>query len=108
MTKSSLAPGQRELVEVIEALDFGVIEQLLFRGGLPCIEPKPRIVQTIKLDARQEGNSHHSSADLTLKRAFDNLFETLAQLQDGVVDIEVRHGAPFGLVLARSFEGLLA
>ena len=37
MTKSSLNPGQRRTVEIIEALGFGVIERLSIRGGLPCL-----------------------------------------------------------------------
>ena len=36
MTKFSLAPGQRVVVEIIEGLGFGVIERLIIRGGLPC------------------------------------------------------------------------
>ena len=49
MTKSSLNPDQRRTVEIIEALGFGVIERLLIRGGLPCYEEEPRVVQAIKL-----------------------------------------------------------
>lgn len=107
MTRSSLDPGQRLTVEIIEALGFGVIERLLVRDGLPCYESEPRIVQTIKLASEPERQPDRSSAVLTLKKEFQSLFQQLTQLQDGMVDIEVRHSAPFRLVVERRYTGLL-
>jgi hypothetical protein len=94
-------------VEIIGALGFGVIERLCIRGGLPCFEPEPRIVQTIKLDSASERQPDGAPTDLTLKKEFDTLFDQLSRLQDGVVDIEVRHSLPFRLVLERPLEALL-
>ena len=107
MTKSSLNPGQRQTVEIIEALGFGVIEHLLIRGGSPCYQPEPRIVQAIKLDSGPQEQPDHSDADLTLKKEFESLFDQLSRLGDATVDIEVRHSAPFKLVLERRCKALL-
>jgi hypothetical protein len=107
MTKSSLNPSQRQTVEIIEALGFGVIEHLAIRCGLPHFEPKPRIVQAIKLDFGPEPKPDSGQADVTLKKEFEVLFDQLNQLGEGVVDIEVRHSAPFRLILERRYEGLL-
>jgi len=101
MTRSSLNPGQRRIVEIVEALGFGVIEQLSVRGGLPCHDPEPRIVQAIKLDSEPERQPDRSDADLTLKKEFESLFDQLSRLGDGVVGIEVRHSLPCRLVLER-------
>jgi hypothetical protein len=94
-------------VEIIEALGFGAIEQLLIRGGLPCYEPEPRIVQAIKLDSAPERQPDRSNANLTLKIEFERLFEQLNQLHEGVVDVEIRHGAPSRLIFKRSCGELL-
>jgi len=67
MTKSSLSSVQRQTVEIIEALGFGVIERLGIREGLPCFEPEPRIVQAVKLDGEAE-RKPDDDADLTLKK----------------------------------------
>lgn len=107
MTKSSLNPGQRRTVEIIEALSFGVIERLLIRGGLPCYEPEPRIVQAIKLNSEPERQPNRGCADLMLKREFETLFDQLSRLRDGIVDIEVRHSLPSRLVLERRYKELL-
>ena len=107
MTKASLNPDQRRTVEIIEALDFGVIERLLIHGGVPCYEPEPRIVQAIKLASEPQRQPGHRNADLSLSKAFENLFEQLGRLRDGFVDVEVQHSLPFRLVLERRYEELV-
>jgi hypothetical protein len=107
MTKNSLEPNQRRIVEIIEALGFGVIEHLSIRDGLPCYDPEPRIVQTVKLATGPGRQPDRSCADLTLKNEFESLFDQLARLRDGAVDIEVRHSVPVRLVLERRCKELL-
>jgi hypothetical protein len=107
MTKSSLSPGQRQTVEIIEALGFGVIERLSIRDGLPCYEPEPRIVQAIKLDSVPHAQVDHAEAGLSLKKEFESLFDELSRLCDAVVDVEVRHSLPFRLVMERRSKGWL-
>jgi len=107
MTKSCLNPSQRRIVEIIESLGFGVIERLSIRAGLPCYEPEPRIVQTIKLDSKHECQNDRCYADLTLKNEFESLFDQLSRLGDATVDIEIRHNLPFRLVVERRYKELL-
>jgi len=101
MTKSDLNSDQRQTVEIIEALGFGVVEGLVIRGGTPCYGREPRLVQTIKLDLEPDRRTERGCADLTLKREFVSLFRRLRDLGDAVVDIEIRHGMPFKLVVER-------
>jgi hypothetical protein len=107
MTGRSLNANRRRLVDVIEHLGFGCIKRLSIRDGETCDEPALRIVQEIKLDSERSErdlwpDSHNS--DLTLKKSFAVLFSQLLKLEDGVVDIEVRHSAPLRLVIERSYE----
>ena len=107
MTKSSLHPAQKRTLEIIEKLVFGRIEGLSVRDGQPCYDPAPRIVQEIKLGSEPECRPDRSNVDLTLKKEFESLFDQLSRLREGVVDIEVRHSAPFRLVLERRYKELL-
>lgn len=107
MTKASLNSDQRRIVEIVEALGFGVIERLVIRGGIPCYEREPRLLQTIKLDSEPRGQLECNDADLTLKHEFESLFDQLILLGDATVDIEIRHGLPFKLVLERRYTELL-
>jgi hypothetical protein len=107
MTKSSLEPNQRRIVVIIEALGFGTIAGLSIRGGLPCFEPQPRIVQAIKLASGPGRQPDRSRSDLTLQEEFENLFDRLAGLKDCVVDIEVQHSLPFRIVWERRCQEFL-
>ena len=102
MTKRSLTPGQRQTLEIIEEVGFGLIEGLSIRNGQPCYDHPPRIIQAIKLATRPERRPDCHDVDLTIKKEFQNLFIQLGRLDNGVVDIEVNHSAPFRLVLERS------
>jgi len=101
VTKSSLNADQCRTVEIIEALGFGVIEGLVIRGGFPCYEREPRLLQTIKLDLDPHRQLDRSCVDFTLKQEFESLFDQLRRLGDAIVDIEIRHSLPFKLVLER-------
>jgi hypothetical protein len=107
MTRSALDPDQRKLVALVEGLRFGVVERLSIRGGSPCYEPAPRVIQTVKLDSVTEPQPD-LGAELTLKKEFENLFDYLSRLGDATVDIEIRHSAPFRLVLEHRCEALLS
>ena len=100
MPKPALVPSQAWIVETCGALGFGVIERLAIRGGLPCFEPEPRIIQTVKLDSDSEHQTH--PAEGTPKKQFSRLFEELSRLDDATVDVEFRHGVPFRLVIERT------
>jgi hypothetical protein len=102
MTKKSLTPGQRQTLEIIEELGFGLIEGLSIFNGQPCYDHPPRIIQELKLASGPEWRPDCHDVDLTLKKEFENLFIQLGRLGNGVVDIEVHHCAPFRLVLERS------
>ena len=106
MTRSTLNPDLRRTVEIIEALRFGVIERLSIRGGVPCDEPEPRVLESIKLDSETPGPSSSDDADLTLKKEFVSLFDRLSRLSDVIFNIEVRHGAPFKLEIVRRYTEL--
>ena len=107
MIKSSLSPIQRRTMDIIEGLGFGRIEQLSIRDGAPFYEPAPWIVQEIHLRSDHDRTADRSGTDHTIKKEFQSLFEQLSRLGDGIVDIDVRHGAPFRLVLVRHHEDLL-
>jgi hypothetical protein len=107
MKTVSLTPAQRRTQKVIEALGFGVIQRLVISEGQPCYDPTPHIVQSIKLGSRSEP-ARQPGDDGLLKNAFADLFERLATLCDCAVDIEVRHGLPFRLIVERDCTELLS
>lgn len=91
--------NQRYLLRIISELNFGVVEELLIREGAPRFDSAPRITQTIKLDSDLNRPPDSFSPSGPLKKEFENLFVQLSQLPDCFVDIEVRHGLPFRLIV---------
>lgn len=108
MIKRSLDISHLRLLEIIDELGFGRIEQLSIHNGQPCYERTLRIVEEIKLGSERERRPDHCNADLTMKKEFEDLFNRLSQLRNGIVDIEVRHSIPFRLVLERPYREFAA
>jgi hypothetical protein len=100
MTKASLKPDQRKIVDIIEASGFGVIGRLSIRNGLPSFQPAPHITQEVRLGRDPDRVINRSAGD-TLEKEFVDLFIQMDKLREGLVDIEVRHSLPFRLVLER-------
>ena len=96
LRKRTLLPAQVEFVELMQHLDFGIVEGLVIRDGLPVLKPRPRIVRDVKFGA---GNGHRSEAGLTdfaLKSNVQELMDTFAALGNGTVRrLEIKHGLPF-------------
>jgi hypothetical protein len=107
MTRGALTPGRRRSLEIIEELRFGRIERLSIRSGEPCFEGDTRIVEEVKMDSAHEPQPDHTDADLTLKAEFENFFNRLSRLSDGVVDVEIRHSLPFRLAIHRDHRRLI-
>lgn len=99
-------PSPTKLVEAIEDLGWGRIEQIPICDGSPCLEAAAQTVREIKLGSETEP-FERSNADLTLKAEFERLLNQLHQLGDGLVDIEIRHGIPFKLLVRRRGKELL-
>jgi hypothetical protein len=94
--KSTLLPAQVDLVDLMQKLDFGIIEGLVIRDGLPVLKPRPRVVRDVKFGA---GNGRRSEAGLTdfaLKSSVQELLDTFASLGNATVRrLEIKQGLPF-------------
>jgi hypothetical protein len=94
-SKSSLTPDQARLVELMQALNFGRIEELQVRGGQPVLDPQPRVIQKVKIGADNAARPEFLSVDFRLKNGIVELLEMILRLRDGEVrSIEVRCGLP--------------
>ena len=101
LTKSSLSTPQKRLLEILQKVNYGRVEDLSIRGGEPMFSPPPRIVRDVKLGAADNGaRPELESTDFALKREHVELFESLGRLADGTIEcIEVKAGLPFRLIV---------
>lgn len=95
-TKASLSPLQRRLVEVMQGVNFGRIENLVVEGGEPVLDPPPRVVREVKFGGENGPRPELHARDFALKAQVVQLFEELERMGDGVVEsVEIQNGLPF-------------
>jgi hypothetical protein len=103
LTKSSLTPARRRLVERLQQLNFGRVEGLLVRGGEPVFGPATRVVREIKFGGENAPRPERGLGDFLVKAQVAELLRCLSEIGDGVIDVlEVKHGLPFRLILAEA------
>ena len=101
--KSTLSAPRQKLLQAMQQLYFGKIENLVITGSEPLFSPAPRITQEIKLGVAEPERPGRQHDDFALKRHLIELFDHFDRLPDGtVVTIDVRHGLPARLIVARA------
>lgn len=99
--KQSLSPGRRRLLELMQRLLFGRVENLLVRSGQPVFDPPPATVREHKFGGENGPHPKLGADDFLLKEQVLDLFHQLDALGDGVIAVlEVKHGLPFRMLVA--------
>jgi hypothetical protein len=93
--KSHLTHRQRQLVELMQKLNFGSIEGLHVHDGEPVFTPPPRRVRVFKLKGENGPRREATKSDFVLKSNVDELFDLLKAMGCGIIlSIKVEHGIP--------------
>ena len=91
-----LSPVRRKLVEMMQLINFGRLEDLKVRDGEPVLEPGPRLVREVKFAAESGPRSETNLPDFILKEQHRDLFRVLDQLGTGTIAVlSIKHGLPF-------------
>lgn len=99
-TKGALSPARQRLLQTMQELNFGRIENLRVHAGEPLFIPAPRIIRDIKIGGENGPRPQAYHNDFALKAQFAEFFDHLSRLGHGsVTAIEVKHGLPFRLVI---------
>ena len=100
MKKSELSGSARELVELMQKINFGRIEALVVGGGKPVFTPLPRIVREVKFGSENGPRPESTKSDFALKDQVRDLLAQLEALGDGkICCLEVKHGLPFRMTM---------
>lgn len=98
--KASLSPARRQLLELLQQINFGRLESLEVRDGQPVLSPRPLVVREHKFGGENGPRPELTSPDFALKQQVVELFEFFDEMQDGVIDVlEIKHGLPFRMVV---------
>ena len=99
-TKASLSPARERLVEVMQGLNFGIIERLLVRDGEPVFDPAPRMIRAVKFGGENGPRPEVGKEDFALKAQVRDLLAQMEAMGSGSIRcLEVKHGLPFKMTI---------
>jgi hypothetical protein len=94
--KASLSPTRHRLLELLQWINFGSIENLVIRDGEPVLDPPPSIHRDIKFGGENGPRPELGMVDGYLKKEHIQLFALFNQLRNGTIEqLDVQHGLPF-------------
>ena len=100
MKKKELSDKKRQLLKLMQTINFGRIEGLTIRGGAPLLTPPPRVVREFKFGGENGQRPEATKHDFTLKMEVCELFAQLVAMGDGlVISLEIKHGLPFRMTI---------
>jgi len=95
-----LSSAWRQLIELIQRINFGRVENLIVRGGEPIFDPPPRVVREVRFPGDNTPRAEMGLSDFVLKQQHLEFIELLADLRDGVITVlTVKNGLPFHAAL---------
>ena len=100
-TKSALSPARRRLVELMQLVNFGRIEDLVVEEGEPLLDPLPRVRRTIVLGKDAGANAARERADFALKDKVIELFAVFDRERSiTVLELVIDSGLPVRMTVA--------
>lgn len=100
LSKASLPPARRHLLELFQQINFGRLESLSVRSADPVFDPHPVIIREHKFGGENGPRPELDVSDFVLKQQVVELFAFFDKLQNGVIDVlEVKHGLPFRIIV---------
>ena len=93
--KSDLSPPRKRLVERMQGVGHGRIENLVMRGREPQWSPPPDVFRDVIIGKRPGPHPRRQQADFGLKNHLAELFEDFDRSQDGArYSIAIEDGLP--------------
>lgn len=95
VTKRSLSPNERRLLERMQRLGFGTISGLHVRAGEPQFDPPFKVSRTWLARGRNAPRLESDLADFILKEEQASFFRELRAMGGGVIDaLKIQAGLP--------------
>ena len=98
--KSTLTVSRSHLVELMQDINFGRIENLRVRGGQPAFDGMVRVVREVKFGGENGPRPESQCSDFTLKGPVVEMLQYFDRLGNCHIDVlEIKHGLPFRMLV---------
>ena len=95
MQKYELTQQRQKLLNIMQEINFGGIEQLEIRNGQPVMERYHRIIKDIKFGGDNGMRVERSMGEYALKKQHHDLFDQLDCLRNAVIcQLVIQNGLP--------------
>ncbi|HRT22106.1 MAG TPA: hypothetical protein P5318_18510 [Candidatus Hydrogenedentes bacterium] len=99
-TKRELTRARRNLLEQMQALNFGRIRNIQVIGGEPRFTPMTKIERQIRFGGDNQPRPEAALEDFALKDKVVELFDAIERLGDGLIlKLEIKGGLPFDMTV---------
>ena len=101
VTKAALTPARRRLVELMQEVNYGRIEQLEVREREPVFKPPPGVVRHIVFGKDNRPNARHATDGFALKKKVVELFEVFDRERSFLIlELVIDNGLPVRMAVA--------
>jgi hypothetical protein len=96
VTVRSISPARRQLLEILQTLNFGRIERLEVRSCEPVLDPRPYRIREYKFAGENGPRPEATLQDFVLKEQHLDLLRLLDDIRNGtILVLTCKHGLPF-------------
>lgn len=94
-TKQVLALEEQRLLETMQAVNFGRIDDIEIKGGRPVVDTNWKTTRTIRVGKETGPRPELEKQDFVLKAKQVELFQHIRNLEDGArITVCVQYGLP--------------
>lgn len=98
--KGGLSMSRRRLVELMQDINFGRLEDVHVCDAEPVLDPAPGIVREIKFGGDNGPRPELHTDDFLLKSQIVEMFAHLDRVRDCHIEtLEIKHGLPFRMLV---------
>jgi len=101
VTKATLTPARKRLVELMQEINYGRIEKLLVRDGEPVFDPPPTVLRLFLFGRDNGPNESRGNDGFALKRKVAELFEVFDRERSlSIQELMIDNGLPVRMTVA--------
>ena len=95
MRKKDLSRAESRLIELMQSINFGTLENLTLCAGQPQFNPGPRVIRTFKMGGDDLARKERELLDYELKVEQIDVIRRIRQLGDCIIaSIKIEQGLP--------------
>ena len=101
ITKATLTPARKRLVELMQEVNYGRIERLQIRDSEPVFDPPPTVLRLFLFGKENGPNTSHSTGGFALTKKVAELFEVFDRERSlSIQELMIDNGLPVRMAVA--------